>query len=158
MSSNQPSLAPVVILVCFVTSRGITPPPNGPALTWIRLPSTFETQPTVSPPDCSRPVTAWSRGSDGQRVKTTAARSTRLPAAAPIVRRRLFPGATRLLVEEPLDGVEDRILVRARLGGGGDTGRCRPHVLPHAVVLLPALERIVEVDHLPLRVAVLQQP
>ena len=56
MSSNQPSLAPpTVIRVALVTTKGTTPPPNGPELTWMVLDSTFDTQPTVSPSACSRP-------------------------------------------------------------------------------------------------------
>src|ERR1700687_1323210 len=123
------------------------------------LDSTFDTQPTVSPSGRPRPgVNAYSPGSGGQSIRTTAARSARLPAAAPIERNRLPPEITRLLVKESFDRVEDGIFVRGRLcrrrgrrGGGAD-------VLPHAVVLLPALQRVVEVDHLPLRVAVLEEP
>src|SRR5262249_14356932 len=76
-----------------------------------------------------------------------------------MVRSRLLAGATCLLVKKTLDGVEHGVLVRSGLRGGRRGSRLRgAQVLAHAVVLLPALERIVEVDHLPLRVAVLEQP
>src|SRR5882724_10049760 len=125
------------------------------------LDSTFDTQPTVSPSGvCAlTAVNSYSAVSGAQSISTTAARRARLPAAAPIVRKRLPPDTTRLVVKKPLDRVEDRILVRGGLGGGrGSPGGRGADVLPHAVVLLPALERIVEVDRLPLRVAVLEQP
>src|ERR1700730_6975257 len=159
MSSNQPSLEPIVIRVLRVTSSGTTPPPNGPELTWIVLASTFETQPIVSPSAWSRSTVMVSDGSAGHSVKMTTARSTTLPTAAIRESSRLLPGATCLLVEKPLDRVEHRVLVLAGLGGGGRAGGRRgPDVLPHAVVLLPALEGVVQVDDLPLRVAVLQEP
>src|SRR4026208_2596883 len=109
MSSNQPSWAPpTVIRVALVTTSGTTPPPNGPELTWMVLASTFDTQPTASPSGRSRPgVNPSSPGSGGQSISTTAARSARLPAAAPMERKRLLPDTTRLLVEKPLDRVED---------------------------------------------------
>src|SRR5690349_9992076 len=91
-------------------------------------------------------------------MKMTTARSVRLPTMAASESSRLLPGATCLLVEKPLDGVEDRILALPGLGRGGGARGGGADVLPHAVVLLPALERVVEIDHLPLRMAVLQQP
>src|SRR5512144_1105043 len=151
MSSNQPSLEPTVIFVFLVTRSGTTPPPNGPELTWMVLASTFETQPIASP--SARP--AVSEGSAGQSMKMTTARGARLPTAAASERIRWLPGATCLLVEKPLDGVEDRVLVLPGLGRGGGTRRGGADVLPHAIVLLPTLEWVVQVDHLPLRLAVL---
>src|SRR5215471_4166989 len=98
-------------------------------------------------------------GSAGHSMRTTAVRSPRLPTAAPMVSSRWLGGATCLLVKKPLDGVEDRVLVGPGLGRGRGGSRLRgAQVLAHAIVLLPALERIVEVDHLPLRVTVLDQP
>src|SRR5512144_1746082 len=98
------------------------------------LASTFETQPTVSPSAWPNP--AVSEGSGGQSMKMTTARSVRLPTMAASESSRLLPGATCLLVEEPLDGVEDRVLVLASLGRGGSARRGGADVLPHAVVLL----------------------
>src|SRR6266481_889740 len=123
------------------------------------LASTLEIQPIASPSTWSRSAMAVSDGSAGQSMKMTTARSAMLPTAAARERRRLLPGTTCLVVKEPLDGVEDRVLVLSGLGGARGARRCGgPDVLPHAVVLLPALQRIVEVDDLPLRMAVLQQP
>src|SRR6476646_10664246 len=135
MSSNHPSFEPIVTLVLRVTCSGTIPPPKGPELTWMVFDSTFETQPTASP---STP--AVSDGLAGQSMKMTVAPSP-------------------LLVKEPLDGVEHRVLVLGRLGRrGGPRGGRGPDVLPYAVVLLPALQRIVQVDYLPLRVPVLHEP
>src|SRR5258705_1999934 len=139
-----------MIRVVLVTTSGTTPPPNGPELTWMVLDSTFDTQPTVSPSGRSRPgVNAYSPGSGGQSISTTAARSARLPAAAPIERKRLPPDTTRLLVKKSFDRVEDRVLVRGGLCRGvrGPAGR-RAGALPHAVVLLPAHQPVVEIDRL----------
>src|SRR5258705_9970649 len=160
MSSNQPSLAPTVIRVALVTTSGTTPPPNGPELTWMVLDSTFDTQPTVSPSGvCARAaVNSYSAVSGGQSISTTAARRARLPAAAPIVRKRLPPDTTRLVVKKSLDRVEDRILVRGGLGGGPGSRGGPAEVIPHAGLLLPALERVGAGDRLPPRVAVLEQP
>src|SRR6476646_11235161 len=154
MSSNHPSFEPIVTLVLRVTCSGTIPPPKGPELTWMVFDSTFETQPTASP---STP--AVSDGLAGQSMKMTVARSPRLPTMAASERRREWPAPRPLLVKEPLDGVEHRVLVLGRLGRrGGPRGGRGPDVLPYAVVLLPALQRIVQVDYLPLRVPVLHEP
>src|SRR6266446_501759 len=123
------------------------------------LASTLETQPIASPSTWSRSAVAVSGGSAGQSMKMTTARSAMLPTAAARERNRLLPGTTCLLVKEPLDGVEHRVLVLSGLGRAGGAGRRGgPDVLPHTVILLPALQRIVEIDGFPLRMAVLQQP
>src|SRR5947199_7060025 len=64
---------------------------------------------------------------------------------------------TSLLTEHLADRVHDRIDLGGLLRAGGLGGRL-VQVFLHAVVLLPALQRELEVDRLPLRVAVLRQP
>src|SRR6266853_4021642 len=120
------------------------------------LASTLETQLLASPSTGPWSAVAVSDGSAGQSMKMTTARSAMLPTAAARERSRLLPGTTCLLVKEPLDGVEHLVLVLSGLGRARGAGRRGgPDVLPHTVVLLPALQRIVEIDDLPLRMAVL---
>src|SRR5258708_16577758 len=123
------------------------------------LASALELQPIASPSTWSRSAMAVSDGSAGQSMKMTTARSAMLPTAAARERRRLLPGTTCLVVKEPLDGVEDRVLVLSGLGGARGAGRGGgSDLLPHAVVLLPALHRIIEVDDLSLPKAHLHHP
>src|SRR4029453_9943549 len=85
-------------------------------------------------------------------MKTVAARSTGPTAATQNAR-------ARLLVKKPLDSIEHRVLVGISLGRrGGGAWSGGTHVLPHAVVLLPALERIVQAAPLPLGGAFLHEP
>src|SRR4030095_14617615 len=63
--------------------------------------------------------------------------------------------AAPLVTQHALDGVQDRILRRFR---GGRGGAVAPAVLPNAVVLLPALQRIVELNRLPFGVTVVPEP
>src|SRR5262249_5280761 len=91
-------------------------------------------------------------------------RPSTMDAASPMLRSELSAtgddsGSTNalpLIPEDFPDGVLDRICRRRR------RGRLRRRrgreVLPHAVVLLPALERVVELHRLPLRVPVVDEP
>src|SRR5260370_18605213 len=100
-------------------------------------------------------VAAWSRsavavsgGSAGQSMKMTTARSAMLPTAAARERNRLLPGTTCLLVKEPLDGVEHRVLVLSGLGRAGGAGRPRgPDLLPPPVIPVPRLQPSTVSDH-----------
>src|SRR4030095_15534369 len=60
-----------------------------------------------------------------------------------------------LVTQHALDGVQDRILRGFR---GGRRGCGAPDVLPNAVVLFPALQRIVELNRFPLGVTVVPEP
>src|SRR5258707_2957187 len=102
------------------------------------LASALEIQPIASPSTWSRSAMAVSDGSAGQSMKMTTARSAMLPTAAARERRRLRPGTTCLVVKEPLDGVEDRVLVLSGLGRARGAGRrAGPEVLSAPVEPLP---------------------
>src|SRR5262245_31209809 len=60
-----------------------------------------------------------------------------------------------LVTQHALDGVQNRILRRFR---GGRRGCGAPDVLPNAVVLVPALQRIIELNRFPLGVTVVPEP
>src|SRR4030095_15598791 len=81
------------------------------------------------------------------------ARSRLLSGPAPDCPRA--PTAAPLVTQLALDGVQDRILRRFR---GGRRGCGAPDVLPNAVVLFPALQRVVELNRLPLGVTVVPEP
>jgi hypothetical protein len=76
------------------------------------LGSTFDTQPTVSPKRCSPSegrvirLLGHSRGHSNSIVAT---RTARLTTPVPILRRRLLPGVTALLVEGSRDRLESHL-------------------------------------------------
>src|SRR5436309_14357986 len=63
-----------------------------------------------------------------------------------------------LLTKHLADRVHDRVELGGLLRAGGPGRRLLLHVFPNAFVLLPPLQGDVEVDRLPLRVAVLREP
>src|SRR5690242_13505500 len=91
-------------------------------------------------------------------------RSSTIDAARPMLRSELSAtgddsGSTNalpLIPEDFPDGVLDRICRRRRRGRLRRRRGCE--VLTHAVVLLPTLERVVELHRLPLRVPVVGEP